>query len=128
MLKEFRDFLMRGNVVDLAVAVVIGGAFGAIVNSLVKDIITPAILNPALKMAGVENIKDLAWGPLKYGSFLSNVISFIVIGFSLFIIIKAMAKIQNLKKKKAEEAPAAPPAPSAEETLLTEIRDLLKNK
>lgn len=132
MLKEFKQFLMRGNVLDLAVAVVIGAAFTAIVNSMVKDIITPAILNPALKIAGAENIAELSWGPLKYGSFLAALINFIIVGFVLFILIKLVAKAQNIGKKKEEEkqeeAAPAIPEPTNEEKLLTEIRDLLKNK
>lgn len=130
MLKEFKAFLMRGNVVDLAVAVVIGAAFTAIVNSLVADIITPAILNPALKAAHVNNLNELAWGALKYGTFLASIINFIIVGFALFMIVKGMNKVQNLKKKKEQEAPAedAAPVPSNEEILLAEIRDLLKNK
>lgn len=131
MLKEFKQFLMRGNVMDLAVAVVIGAAFTAIVTSLVDDIITPAILNPALKIAGAENIAQLSWGPLKYGSFLSSVINFVIVGFVLFILIKLVNKAQELGKKQeaetAEEAPAIP-EPTNEEKLLAEIRDLLKDK
>lgn len=129
MLKEFKAFLMRGNVVDLAVAVVIGAAFTTIVNSLVADIITPAILNPALKAARVSNLHELALGPLKYGTFLSSIINFVIIGFALFMIVKAMNKMQNLKKKKGEEETVEEvPTPSNEEILLAEIRDLLKNK
>lgn len=120
---------MRGNVVDLAVAVVIGAAFTAIVNSLVADIITPAILNPALKAAHVNNLNELAWGSLKYGTFLASIINFIIVGFALFMIVKGMNRVQNIKKKKeTEETPAPEPAPSNQEILLAEIRDLLKNK
>lgn len=126
MLKEFKAFMMRGNVVDLAVAVVIGAAFTAIVNSLVADIITPAILTPAINAAGVKDLKELAWGSLKYGNFLASIINFIIIGFALFMIVKGMNRVQNLKKKKEEDTPAAPPAPSNQEVLLAEIRDLLK--
>lgn len=130
MLKEFKAFLMRGNVVDLAVAVVIGAAFTAIVNSLVADIITPAILNPAIEAAGVKNLEELAWGAMKYGKFIAAIINFIIVGFVLFMIIKGVNKIQSIKKKEEaiveEEAPA--PAPTNEEVLLSEIRDLLKNK
>lgn len=128
MLKEFKAFLMRGNVVDLAVAVVIGAAFTAIVNSLVADIITPAILNPAIKAAGVKSLEDLAWGAVKYGKFLSAIINFIIVGFALFMIVKGMNRIQSLKKKEEEEVVTAPEEPSNEEKLLSEIRDLLKNK
>lgn len=128
MLKEFKAFLMRGNVVDLAVAVVIGAAFTTIVNSLVADIITPAILNPAIEAAGVKSLEDLAWGAVKYGKFLSAILNFVIVGFALFMIVKGMNKLQNLKKKEEEEAPVAAPEPSNEEKLLSEIRDLLKNK
>lgn len=128
MLKEFRAFLMRGNVVDLAVAVVIGAAFTAIVNSLVADIITPMILNPAIKAAGVKNLEDLAWGAVKYGKFLASIINFIIVGFALFMMIKGVNRLQQLKKKEEEVAEEAPAEPSNEEKLLSEIRDLLKNK
>lgn len=128
MLREFRDFLMRGNVVDLAVAVIIGAAFTAIINSLVADVITPAMLNPALEAAGVNDIKNLAFGPVKYGSFLASVINFIIVGFILFMIIKIMGNIMKRAKRKEEPVAPATPEPSNEEKLLTEIRDLLKNK
>lgn len=126
MIKEFKEFAMRGNVIDLAVGVVIGGAFGKIVTSLVDDVITPAILTPALNAANLENLSQLVipGTAIKYGNFLSNVISFMIIAFALFLIIKG---INQLNKKK-EEKPAAPPAPTKEEVLLTEIRDLLKQK
>jgi large conductance mechanosensitive channel len=122
LVKEFKDFIMKGNVVDLAIAVIIGGAFGAIVNSLIADVITPLLLNPALEAAGVEDIAALTWGAVKYGNFLSAVISFLVIAFVLFMLIKGF----NATKKKQVAAPAAPPAPPAQEVLLAEIRDLLK--
>ena len=126
MLKELKAFLLRGNVVDLAVAVIIGAAFGAIVTSFVNDIITPLILNPALKAAGVEKIAELTWNGVAYGSFLSAVINFIVIGTVLFFIVKAAEKAQTLgKKEEAVEEEAAAPT---QEELLTEIRDLLANK
>lgn len=125
-IKEFKDFAVKGNVLDLAVAVVIGGAFGKIVSSLVDDIITPAILTPALKAANLTNLSDLVipGTAIKYGNFISQVISFIIIALAMFLIIKGF----NSLKKKEEETPAAPPAPSNEEVLLTQIRDLLKNK
>ena len=126
MLKDLRNFLLRGNVVDLAVAVIIGAAFGAIVTSLVNDIITPLILNPALKAAGVDKIAELSWNGVAYGSFLSAVINFVVIGTVLFFIVKAAEKAQNLGKKE-EVAEEETPAPTQEE-LLAEIRDLLANK
>ena len=126
MLKDLKDFLLRGDIVDLAVAVVIGAAFGAIVTSFVNDIITPLILNPALKAARVQNIAQLSWNGVAYGSFLSAVINFLVVGTVLFFVVKAAEKAQNLGKKEeaAEEEAAAP----TQEELLTEIRDLLANK
>ena len=126
MLKDLKNFLLRGNVVDLAVAVIIGAAFGAIVTSLVNDIITPLILNPALKAAGVDKIAELSWNGVAYGSFLSAVINFVVIGTVLFFIVKAAEKAQNLGKKE-EVAEEETPAPTQEE-LLAEIRELLANK
>lgn len=126
MLKELKAFLLRGNVVDLAVAVIIGAAFGAIVTSFVNDIITPLILNPALEAAHVKNIAQLSWNGVAYGSFLSAVINFLVIGTVLFFVVKAAEKAQNLGKKEeaAEEEVAGP----TQEELLAEIRDLLANK
>jgi large conductance mechanosensitive channel len=123
MLKEFKDFVMRGNVVDLAVGVIIGGAFGAIVNSLVADIITPIILQPALAAAGADDIAAWKPGGMLLGKFIASVISFLVIAFVLFLIIKGM---NAATKKKEEAAPAAPATPPADIQLLTEIRDLLK--
>lgn len=120
MLKEFRDFALKGNVVDLAVAVIIGGAFGAIVSSLVDDVITPLLLAPALKAINAQNLEELMWGTVKYGKFVAAIIKFIVIAFILFLIIKGM---NGLKKKEA----AAPPPPTPEDILLLrEIRDSLK--
>ncbi|HWK06481.1 MAG TPA: large conductance mechanosensitive channel protein MscL [Puia sp.] len=121
MLKEFKDFILRGNVLDLAVAVVIGAAFNAIVSSLVESVITPLLLAPALKAANLQDIDKLAWGAVKYGSFLAAIIKFIIIAFILFLIVKAF---------KAIEKKAVPPAvaPTATEQLLTEIRDELKKK
>lgn len=123
MIKEFKDFAMRGNVVDLAVGVIIGGAFGKIVSSFIEDVITPLLLKPALEAANLSKLEELTlWGSVKYGNFLSATINFLVIAIVLFIVIKGI----NATKKKEEAAPAAPPAPSAQEVLLTEIRDLLK--
>ncbi|HEX5154191.1 MAG TPA: large conductance mechanosensitive channel protein MscL [Parafilimonas sp.] len=123
-LKEFKDFAVKGNVVDLAIAVIIGGAFGKIVSSLVDDIITPAILTPALKAANLSNLGELVipGTAIKYGNFLSQVISFIIIAFALFLIIKA---INSTKKK---EAPPPPAGPSSTDQLLMEIRDELRKK
>ena len=124
MLKELKDFLLRGNVVDLAVGVIIATAFGAIINSFVNDIITPLLLNPALEAANVQNIAELAWNGVTYGKFLSAVINFVVIGTVLFLMIKAIEKAQNLRKKEevAEEAPAGP----TELEVLQEIKALLE--
>jgi len=123
MLKEFKAFAMRGNVIDLAVGVIIGGAFGAIVSSFINDVITPLLLKPALEAANLTRLEDLTvFGAVKYGMFLSAVINFVIIAFVLFLIIKGI----NSMKKKEEAAPAAPAAPPADIQLLTEIRDLLK--
>ena len=131
MMSEFRDFAVRGNVVDMAVGIIIGGAFGKIVSSLVNDIILPPI---GLLLGGVD-FSDLsielkaaageaAAVSLNYGAFIQSVIDFTIIAFAIFMVIKGI----NSLKRKEEEAPKAPPAPSVEETLLTEIRDLLKSQ
>ncbi|MCW9716347.1 large-conductance mechanosensitive channel protein MscL [Avibacterium sp. 21-594] len=128
-MKEFREFAMRGNVVDMAVGVVIGGAFGKIVSSLVADVIMPVL---GLFTGGVD-FKDLhivlkqAVGEtpavtLNYGVFVQNIVDFVIIAFAIFLVIKGINKM----KKPVEEAPVAPAEPSNEEKLLTEIRDLLK--
>lgn len=128
LLKEFKEFAMRGNVIDLAVGVVIGGAFSKIVSSLVDDIITPAILTPALKAADLTDLAQLKvpGTAIKYGSFLSNILTFIIIAFALFLVLQGINAA--MKKKAKEEAAAPPPEPTAQEKLLTEIRDLLKSK
>lgn len=140
LLKDFKQFAMKGNVIDLAVAVVIGGAFGKIVTSFVNDVLMPPI---GLLLGGMD-FKEFTWvlkpakeaimtgetvvSPavaevtLNYGMFFQNVIDFLIIAFSIFMVIKAIEK----SKKKKEEAPAAPPAPPKTEVLLEEIRDLLK--
>ncbi len=123
MLKEFKAFVMRGNVVDLAVGVIIGGAFGTIVNSLVADIITPIMLQPALEAAGAADIATWKPGGMLLGKFISSVISFLVIAFVLFLIVKAM---NAALKKKEESVAAASAPPPADIQLLTEIRDLLR--
>jgi len=129
MMKEFRAFAMRGNVVDMAVGIVIGGAFGKIVTSFVNDVLMPPI---GMALGGVdfselavtlkEASGDVAAVTVNYGSFIQTVVDFIIIAFAIFMVVKAM---NNLKKKE-EEAPPAPPKPTAEENLLTEIRDILK--
>ena len=118
-IKEFKDFILKGNVVDLAVAVVIGAAFSAIVSSLVGDVITPLLLTPALKAANVENLDKLTWGAVRYGNFLSAILKFVVIGLVLFGIIKAMNSVINKKVPDPKE-------PSSTDKLLMEIRDNLK--
>lgn len=118
-IKEFKAFVLRGNILDLAVAVIIGGAFGAIVSSLVDDIVTPLLLTPALKAAKVHEIAELSWGEVKYGNFISSVIKFTMIALVLFSLLKIM---NSLKKKEA----AKPAEPSSTDKLLTEIRDALK--
>ncbi len=129
MMSEFKAFAMKGNVIDMAVGIVIGGAFGKIVSSFVNDVLMPAIgalmggvdfSGLALKITGV-NGEEVA---IKYGAFLQTAIDFLIIAFAIFMVIKAM----NTMKKKEEEKPAEPPKPSNEEILLKEIRDALKNK
>jgi len=122
MLKEFKEFIMRGNVVDLAIGVIIGAAFGKIVSSLVEDIITPLLLQPALKAAGAENIEKWAPGGMLVGKFIAAVISFVIIAFVLFLIIKG---INKAFKKRESETPV-PVEASSTDKLLMEIRDSLK--
>ena len=124
MLKEFRDFINRGSVVDLAVAVIIGGAFGAIITSLVNDIIMPLIgvIIGGLDFASLSIQVDEA--TILYGSFIQAIVNFLLIALTLFLIVRSFNKLQ----KEEEAAPAPPPEPSAEEKLLTEIRDLLKER
>jgi large conductance mechanosensitive channel len=121
IISEFKDFIAKGNVMDLAVGVIIGGAFGGIVKSLVDDVITPAILNPALKAANVADLALLKTDSgILYGKFLAAVIGFLLISFVIFLMVKSLNKI-----KKTEEEIPTPSGPSQEE-LLTQIRDLLK--
>ncbi|MDI9433440.1 MAG: large-conductance mechanosensitive channel protein MscL [Planctomycetota bacterium] len=129
MLQEFKAFAMRGNVVDMAVGIIVGGAFGKIVSSFVADVIMPPI---GLLLGGVDfsdltitlkkAVGETAAVTLNYGKFIQTVIDFLIIAFAIFMAIKAM----NALKRKQEEAPAPPPEPSKQEVLLTEIRDLLK--
>ena len=122
MIREFREFIMRGNVMDLAVAVIIGGAFTAIVNSLVADIIMPII---GVILGGVDFTSlaiTVGEAVITYGNFIQAIINFLLIALVLFLIIRAM----NRMSRKKVEAPAVPPAPTVEEKLLTEIRDLLR--
>lgn len=136
MLKEFKEFAIKGNVIDMAVGVVIGGAFGKIVNSLVADVIMPPIglllgkvdfSNLFLNLSGTEaaslaDAKAKGLATLNYGVFLNTAIEFLIIAFAIFVVIKQI----NRLKREAPAAPAAPPEPSNEEKLLTEIRDLLR--
>ena len=122
MISEFKAFAMKGNVVDLAIGVIIGGAFGKIVSSLIEDVITPLLLKPALSAANLSKIEELTvLGGVKYGMFISAIINFIIIAFVLFLIIKGI----NDSKKKEDVAAPAPKGPTQEE-LLIQIRDLLK--
>jgi large conductance mechanosensitive channel len=119
ILKEFKDFALKGNVVDLAVAVIIAGAFGAIISSLTDNVITPLLLQPALKAAHADDLDKLSYGAVKYGLFLAAIIKFIIISFVLFLIVKGF---KSLEHKRA----SAPAEPTTTEKLLTEIRDELK--
>lgn len=134
--KEFKTFAMRGNVMDMAVGIIIGGAFGKIVSSLVSDILMPPLglllgkvdfkdLVITLKDAKVDEAgQEIAAVTLRYGMFIDNIVTFLIIAFAVFMLVKG---INSLHKKEAA-APAAPPPPSKQETLLTEIRDLLKTR
>jgi len=140
-IKEFKEFAMRGNVMDMAVGVIIGGAFGKIVTSLVNDVIMPlvGVFTGGLDFSGLfvtldgqsydslAKAQEAGAAVLAYGAFMQNILDFLIIAFCIFLMIKGMNKLT--KKKEAEPAAPAPaPEPSAEEKLLTEIRDLLKNK
>ena len=136
MIKEFKEFAMRGSVVDLAVGIVIGGAFGKIVASFVNDVLMPPI---GMLLGGVsftdlqyilqesstnEAGEEVAAVAINYGMFIQSIVDFVIIAFAIFIVVKAM----NSMKKKEEAAPAAPPAPTKDQELLTEIRDALLKK
>jgi large conductance mechanosensitive channel len=131
MLSEFKSFAMRGNVVDMAVGIVIGGAFGKIVSSFVADVLMPPIglllgnvdfSNLAVTLQAASEGTEAVM--LRYGQFIQTVVDFLIIAFAIFMVVKAM----NSVTKKEEEAPAAPPKPSKEEVLLTEIRDALRSQ
>lgn len=126
LFKEFKEFISKGNVLDLAVGVIVGGAFGKIVTSLVDDIIMPII---GLIIGGI-NFSGLSLkigeATVKYGMFIQNIVNFLIIAFSIFLVVKAVNKMRRINPEK-EEAPVEPKK-SNEEILLTEIRDLLKNK
>ena len=136
-ISDFKEFAMRGNVIDLAVGVIIGGAFGKIVSSLVNDIIMP-VVSLAVGGEGFTNLKKVITSAqygddgsviteevaIHYGTFIQNIVDFLIIAFSIFVAIRVIQKF----KKREEEAPAAPPAPTKEEELLSEIRDILKEQ
>ena len=126
MFKEFKEFISKGNVLDLAVGVIVGGAFGKIVTSLVDDIIMPII---GLIIGGIDfsglSLK-IGEATVKYGMFIQNIVNFLIIAFSIFLVVKAVNKMRRIKLEKEE--PPVEPKKSNEEILLTEIRDLLKNK
>ncbi len=135
-IKEFKEFAMKGNVMDMAVGVIIGGAFGKIVSSLVDDVLMPLVgmLTGGIDVSGlaykvmlpnpIEGGEPLAGATLKYGAFIQNVIDFLIIAFCIFLMMKAINKLMAKKEEPAPEAPAGP----TQEELLTEIRDLLKQK
>lgn len=139
LLDEFKAFALKGNVVDMAVGIIIGGAFGKIVSSLVSDIIMPPIglliggvnftnLHIVLQKAHVNEAgKTIEAVTMNYGNFIQTTLDFLIIAFSIFMVIKFMNKLRT-KKEEAPATPPAPPAPTKEEILLTEIRDILKNK
>jgi large conductance mechanosensitive channel len=132
IIKDFKEFAMRGNVVDMAVGIIIGGAFGKIVTSLVSDLLMPPI---GMLLGGVDfkNLmitlkpasNETAAVAIRYGMFINTIIDFLIVSFSIFMVVKLMS---NLKKKQAASPAAQPPQPSAQEVLLAEIRDILKNR
>ncbi len=140
MVKEFRTFVMRGNVLDMAVGIIIGGAFGKIVSSLVSDMLMPplgklmgnvdfsslfVVLGPQ-QFASLADAKQAGAATINYGVFINTIIDFVIVAFAIFLLIKGVNAMH--RRQAAQAAPAAPPAPSAEEKLLTEIRDLLKER
>ena len=138
-INEFKEFAVKGNAIDMAVGVIIGGAFGEIVNSIVNDIIMPPIgwliggvnfsdLKVELPKVVLDSGIELAPATINYGSFVQTIINFIIIALCVFLMVKGMANLKKSKKAKEDAAPAAPAEPSNEEKLLTEIRDLLAKK
>ena len=127
--EDFKAFLMRGNVIDLAVAVVIGGAFGKIVTSLVEDLITPAILSPALKAINADNLEKLSYNGILYGKFLAAVLSFLVIAFSIFVLIRVIeASQRKLQRQKAIEEAETPAKVDPQIELLERIARALESR
>lgn len=137
LMKEFREFALKGNVIDMAVGIIIGAAFGKIVSSMVNDVLMPPL---GMLLGGVDfsdkmlTLKEAAADgstpavQLKYGMFINEVISFVIVAFAIFIMIKAMNTARKRFEKEQAAAPAAPPAPAADVVLLTEIRDLLAKR
>ena len=148
MLKEFKEFAVKGNMVDMAVGIIIGAAFGAVVKSLVDDILMPIVAalfgtpdfsnlfiilrNPpdvaGMDLETVAAVREAGGVALAYGTFLNVIIAFLIVAFVLFLVVKAMNQLKREKEGEKSPAPAAPPEPSAEEKLLAEIRDLLKSQ
>ena len=127
LIKEFKEFAMRGNVMDMAVGVIIGAAFGKIVSSLVDDVLMPLVGMIVGKVDFSALSAKVGEAELFYGRFIQNIVDFLSVAFCIFLVLKGINKMSNLKKKEEEEAPAAPAGPTQEE-LLAEIRDLLKQK
>ena len=139
LIQEFKDFAVKGNAVDMAVGVIIGGAFGKIVTSIVDDIIMPPIgwliggvnfsdLKVTLPQVEIPGLEKLAPATINYGIFIQTLIDFVIIALCVFLLVKGITKLTRKKKEEEAATPPTPPEPTKEELLLTEIRDLLKNK
>ena len=139
LIQEFKDFAVKGNAVDMAVGVIIGGAFGKIVTSIVDDIIMPPIgwliggvnfsdLKVTLPQVEIPGLEKLAPATINYGNFIQTLIDFVIIALCVFLLVKGITKLTRKKKEEEAATPPTPPEPTKEEVLLTEIRDLLKNK
>ncbi|EFI71075.1 MULTISPECIES: large-conductance mechanosensitive channel protein MscL [Segatella] len=139
LIQEFKDFAVKGNAVDMAVGVIIGGAFGKIVTSIVDDIIMPPIgwliggvnfsdLKVTLPQVEIPGLEKLAPATINYGNFIQTLIDFVIIALCVFLLVKGITKLTRKKKEEEAATPPTPPEPTKEELLLTEIRDLLKNK
>ena len=139
LIQEFKDFAVKGNAVDMAVGVIIGGAFGKIVTSIVDDIIMPPIgwliggvnfsdLKVTLPQVEIPGLDKLAPATINYGNFIQTLIDFVIIALCVFLLVKGITKLTRKKKEEEAATPPTPPEPTKEELLLTEIRDLLKNK
>lgn len=125
-LSDFQEFIMRGNVIDLAVAVIIGGAFGKIIESFVGDIITPAILNPAMKAAGVDKLSELTTGGIQYGLFLAAILNFLVIAFCMFLLVRSFEKAKKrfIRQEQIAEEESVDPATLAQDRLTVAMERL----